>query len=243
MLDQLLRNREAFFEAIFEGRGVAKWAVRFFWVTVVLSGVYGFTMGAMGFTEDLGRGLLQGAASLVKVPLLYLASLLVCYPVLYIVLALMGAKLSFVQTLTLILLALALNAILLASCAPVSAFFMLTGSDYDFIKLLHVLVFAFSGGWGMMALWRGLQTMCEKSDLYPRQAVKILRIWILVFGLVGSQMAWSLRPFVGSPDLGFQLFRTGRNGNFYQSVWQSMSGLAKRGAKPGPAPEENPSGR
>jgi hypothetical protein len=65
----------------------------------------------------------------------------------------------------------------------------------------------------------------EKSDLYPRQAIHILQLWIVIFGFVGTQMAWSLRPFVGSPELGFELFREGREGNFYKAVWTSIVNL------------------
>jgi hypothetical protein len=38
-------------------------------------------------------------------------------------------------------------------------------------------------------------------------------------------MAWSLRPFVGSPELDFQLFRNDREGNFYKAVWTSVVNL------------------
>jgi hypothetical protein len=225
LLDQLLRKREEFFEEIYSGRDVGRWARRFLIIVLLLSAGYGLTMGALGFSGDFSRGLFQSLSSAVKVPLLYLASLAVCYPVLYIVLVLMGVRLSFMQSLTLILLALTLNAILLASCAPIVLFFILTGSNYHFIKLLHVAAFAFSGAWAMQALWKGLQATCEKSNLYPRQAIKILQVWVLVFGFVGSQMAWSLRPYVGAPELGFQLFRPSQSGNFYQAVWYSLAEL------------------
>jgi hypothetical protein len=42
---------------------------------------------------------------------------------------------------------------------------------------------------------------------------------------VGTQMAWSLRPFVGSPDLEFEVFRAGSEGNFYKAVWTSIVNL------------------
>lgn len=74
----------------------------------------------------------------------------------------------------------------------------------------------------MTALWQGLIVMCEKSDLYPKQAIRILQIWILVYGFVGAQMAWSLRPFIGSPDREFEFLREqvkGQNeGNIYQAL-------------------------
>jgi hypothetical protein len=78
------------------------------------------TFQAIGFTEEVERGLLQTLSSAVKVPALYLLSVAICFPLLYIVLVLMGARLRFVQTLSLILLAITLNAVLLASCAPIA---------------------------------------------------------------------------------------------------------------------------
>jgi len=228
-LDGILRRREDHFSDIFENTGVARQIVLLLAAIVLLSAFYGVMMG-------IASGLPFMVASAVKVPILYLLTLVICYPVLYVVNVLMGSRLSFIQSLALILMALALNCILLASCAPIVVFFTITGADYEFLKLLHVLIFAFSGLWGMIALWRGLQTMCEKSNLYPRQAIRILRVWVLVFGFVGSQMAWSLRPFVGSPEMPFQVFRK-QEGNFYAAVWDSMASLARgtEGQSHGPA--------
>jgi len=52
----------------------------------------------------------------------------------------------------------------------------------------------------------------------PGQNVKmVFRIWILVFGLVGAQMGWVLRPFLGNPNLPFHFFRL-RESNFFEAV-------------------------
>ncbi|MBI4660865.1 MAG: actin-binding WH2 domain-containing protein [Verrucomicrobia bacterium] len=236
LLDQLLRQRDGFFDVIFEGRNLGSRLRSFLLIILVLSAFYGMTMGAIGLTQGVPRGLQQMLSSAVKVPLLFLASLAVCYPVLYIVLVLMGVRLGFAQTLSLIFMALSLNSLLLASCAPITLFFALTGANYDFVKLLHVVTFAFSASWAMMALWKGLQTMCEKSDLYPRQAIRILQVWVLVFGFVGTQVAWSLRPFVGSPGLEFQVLRMEQKGNFYEAVWSSVVALKKGNPDPGRNP-------
>ena len=226
LFDQVIRGREALLPEIFTGPNLWLWIRRFLVAIVVLSAFYGVTMGTSSFSNGFGRGLLQVIASAIKVPLLYLLSLAVCLPVLYVVLALMGVRAGFGQTMGMILLAVTFNAVLLASCAPIALFFTITGASYSFIKLLHVAVFAFSGAWAMVTLWQGLQLLCEKSDLYPRKAVQILQVWILVFGFVGTQMAWSLRPFVGSPNQEFQLFRA-QEGNFYQAVWRSFTGFAQ----------------
>lgn len=58
----------------------------------------------------------------------------------------------------------------------------------------------------------------EKSDIYPKRAMSILRVWLVVFAFVGTQMVWTLRPLVGSKDKPFELFRKSRDGNFYQAV-------------------------
>ena len=49
----------------------------------------------------------------------------------------------------------------------------------------------------------------------------VFTVWIIVFGLVGAQMGWVLRPFIGSPDMPFQWFRE-RDSNFFEAVFQQI---------------------
>jgi len=226
LLDQLLRDRESVIDDVFEGKEIGRRLRTFLAAAVTLLAFYGLTMGLMGFRDSWSVGLSQMLTSAFKVPSLLLMSTAICFPVLYVVQVLMGARLTFSQTLTLILMALALYGILMASCAPVTFFFVVTGSTHDFMKLLHVIIFGFSGIWSMMSLWLGLRTMCEKSNLYPPLAVRILKVWIIVFAFVGTQMAWSLRPFVGSPGVPFQIFRQ-QEGNFYLGLWHTVTRLTQ----------------
>ena len=48
--------------------------------------------------------------------------------------------------------------------------------------------------------------------------------WMVLFGLVGAQMSWVLRPFVGAPSEPFAWFRQ-RESNFFESVFQTLLGL------------------
>src|SRR5262245_41832015 len=118
LLDNILRKREEFFAAIFEGLNLVQLIRSFLFAIVGLCAVYGLTMGASSLAFGVNHGLLQMVSSGLKVPMLYLLTLTVCYPVLFIVLVLMGSRLSLLQTLALILLALTLNAVLLAAFAP-----------------------------------------------------------------------------------------------------------------------------
>jgi len=52
----------------------------------------------------------------------------------------------------------------------------------------------------------------------------IFRIWVIVFGFVGTQMAWVLRPFIGRPDVPFTWFRH-RESNFFQALWEQIAGF------------------
>lgn len=53
----------------------------------------------------------------------------------------------------------------------------------------------------------------------------VFRIWIVVFGLVGAQMGWVLRPFVGNPEQPFSWFRP-RESHFFESVVHAITRLA-----------------
>jgi hypothetical protein len=55
-------------------------------------------------------------------------------------------------------------------------------------------------------------------------SMTLLYIWILLFGFVGTQLAWTLRPFFGSPGKPFSLYRE-IDGNFYAEIFKTISHL------------------
>jgi hypothetical protein len=46
-------------------------------------------------------------------------------------------------------------------------------------------------------------------------------MWVIIYAFVGSQMAWTLRPFIGAPSMEFELFRQ-LGGNFYANIFASL---------------------
>jgi hypothetical protein len=52
----------------------------------------------------------------------------------------------------------------------------------------------------------------------------VFRVWVIVFALVGAQMGWVLRPFIGSPSMPFVWLR-GRESNFFQAVLRHIASL------------------
>ena len=72
----------------------------------------------------------------------------------------------------------------------------------------------------------------QGRDAAPAAAVRperptrmtLVYIWILLFGFVGTQLAWTLRPFFGDPDAPFALFRE-ISGTFYGDILSTIGAL------------------
>jgi hypothetical protein len=62
------------------------------------------------------------------------------------------------------------------------------------------------------------------GDSTTVKAKSVFTVWTTVFALVGAQMSWVLRPFIGSPDLPFELFRQ-RESNFFIAVARALASL------------------
>lgn len=221
---------------------------------------------------------MQVLATMIKVPALFLLTLLVTLPSLYVFNALAGSRLSGVALLRLLVASLAVTLAVLASFGPIVAFFSVTTSSYPFMLLLNVLLMAVAGVLGLGFL---LQTMhrltlpsslplakrLPKSDApAPTESITVsdprpyaepvtttehmpnvesettaeqpvsalepvgwqghnvravFACWVVVFGLVGAQMSWVLRPFVGAPGMPFEWLRA-RESNFFVAVQRTL---------------------
>jgi hypothetical protein len=228
-LTQILSDRDRFFGDVAEGRELGNKLAHAFWILVGLSALYGAAAGAYA-------GPAQAISAALKLPLLFLGTLAICFPGFFVIQVLVGSRLRLAQVLALVLGALSLSAILLAAVVPITLFFLFTGANYYFLTLLHVLIVLGAGLVGMVALYDGLAFACEKREVYPKKAMTIMKVWAVLFAFVGIQMAWNLQPFVGDRGQPFQLFRH-NEGNFYTAVIYSLDKLTRgEGQTPPPAP-------
>ena len=129
--------------------------------------IYGAFMGLYGALRPGNPSVLQVVATTFKVPLLFLATLVVTYPSLYVVSALFDSKLRGAQMLRLLLAAMVVNLVLLASLGPVTAFFTLSTESYAFMVLLNVLFFTVAGAVGLTFLRRSLGAVFEDGARPP----------------------------------------------------------------------------
>jgi len=223
-ITQILSDREQFFTEVVEGDGLGAKLANALVTLVTLCALYGAAAGAYA-------GPAQALSAAIKLPVLFLGTLAICFPGFFVIQVLVGSRLRLPQVLALVLGALSLSAILLAVAVPVSVFFLFTGANYYFLTLLHVLIVLGAGLVGMAVLHEGLAFACEKRGVYPRKAMTIMKVWAVLFAFVGIQMAWNLQPFVGDRGQPFQLFRH-NEGNFYTAIIYSLQKLASGGGQP-----------
>jgi hypothetical protein len=217
IIESILRERQAFFSEIRQGKDIQGKMRAMLISSIAFLALYGAVMGST-------HSLWQALSSAVKLPVLFLATLIVCAPTLYFFNLIFGSRQSLSQNIALMLTAITVTAVVLLSFAPIVLFFLLTSSNYQFFKLLNVGVFAVAGIIGVLFLVQGMRVVSHHGTEDAGARLLVVRLWIIVYAFVGSQVAWTLRPFVGAPSMQFELFRQ-LGGNFYTNIFASIGEL------------------
>jgi hypothetical protein len=296
VIERILRDRQGIWQQVVDDRGLGRLTAQMLISSGVALACYGAVLGSFHSVE-------MALTSAVKLPLLFLVTLAICLPTLYLFNLVFGARLSIRQSLALVMVALTVTAMLAVAFAPISLFFLITAPDYGFFKLLNVAILALSAIVGLRFLTGGMRVLNANGLLAPavptdapvspapagqsltpapagqtltppppgqaltpspsaptgmpggtatlvhpaqvqvppgyvlqpiRQqapaktpappSMTLLYVWILLFGFVGTQLAWTLRPFFGSPDKPFSLYRD-IDGNFYAEIIRTISHL------------------
>jgi hypothetical protein len=257
-LDEVLRGHKADPRMLAAGTAHIRIEPLVF-VSIMLGVVYGLFMGLYSVLTRTPPCFAQLFASAVKVPALFILTLVVTFPSLYVFSALLGVRLGPKDTLRLILAPVAANLAVLASLGPITGFFTLSTSSYPFMKLLNFVFFAVSGFIGLRVLLTMLSRLeaaqaepvparddpaasgessapgqtgsAKLASTPPRQERSVARttfqVWLVIYALVGAQMGWVLRPFIGAPDLPFELFRA-REANIFVDVVRTIGALFGR---------------
>jgi hypothetical protein len=214
IIEKILRNRYAYFNEIRDGVDLPAKMRSMVISSVTFFAIYGAVMGST-------HSLWQTLSSAVKLPMLFVATLFICVPSLYFFSLLFGSNQSLNQNLSVILTAITVTSVLLLSCAPITLFFLLTTTEYQFFKLLNVVIFAIAGVMGVVFLYQGMKVVSASEQEGVSRRRWVLIFWMFVYAFVGSQMAWTIRPFIGAPNSPFELFRQ-LGGNFYSDIFRSI---------------------
>lgn len=196
------------------GRNLVRRAGELLLLMAIGASAYGAVLG-------LWRGPTQACYAFVKLPLVLLVTSALTMVFNWMLALLMGVRMSFAQATALTMLCLAVASVVLASLAPVALLFSLSAPEpstkaqtaHNLLYLFHTLFIAGAGMAGTRVLKAALDRICR--DLSKSRRLR--RSWVLVFAFVGGEVAWSLRPFVGSVYLPVVFLRADAfNGNMYE---------------------------
>lgn len=320
-LDRVLRGKATSLPALKDGT-IHVSAGGLTVVLIFLAAIYGTCMGFYGLVHRSDwLGWQQMASSILKMPALFLLTLIVTFPSLYVFNALVGSQLTLRALGRLMVAAMSVLLAVLASFGPIVAFFSVTTTSHPFIQLLNVACCALAGCLGMGFLLQTLHRMSlvmeaalleERGEVKPAATLEgeaamavevvtpetsadpiphaaassaatpspttaqpgvtsdptigtgtaatvmpprrslsghpllpptdqgaldrisgslpsskvktVFRFWVILFGLVGAQMSWVLRPFIGKTDEAFVLFAP-QQSNFFEAVLKAIGQL------------------
>lgn len=211
----LLRDRKGFLEEIRQNLRIQHKIIALLVCSSIFFSVYGAIVG-------LSHSWQQSLSAAVKLPILYLLTILICLPTLYIFNIFFGSGRSLAQHFVIVLTAASVISALLLAFAPVTLFFLITTKHYQFFKLLNVAIFILTGIIGVNFLYQGMQLISDPDSEGQTTRTKLLQFWLVLYGFVGSQLGWTLRPIFGSPTERFELFRQ-LQGNIYLDIVKAIS--------------------
>jgi hypothetical protein len=214
IVEQVFRDRASFFSEVQKSIGLLpkiRNAAILWFAALLLSGL---VMGVSG-------GVYQMLASAIKLPLLFGIVTLAGLPLLHLFALYFGAKMSFYQTTALVSGMLLIVSLLMLAFSPALLVLWISVGHYGLYKLLCAAALALSGALGILFLKQGLDKTVRGG---PQPRDFLFWLWAALYALVGGQLAWIVRPFVGSPNAPFQFFR-GTGGSLYLDVVHTLWSL------------------
>jgi hypothetical protein len=202
------------------------WVARRFVLHVIViilgAGLYGASMGWW-------RDPQQAVFVAIKFPLIILLVTLGNALINGMLAPLLGLNIRFGQSCSAITMSFTVTSAILGAFSPIMAFLVWnaprlgskTSSDlaYNFILLAHVSVIGLAGVAGNARLLQLLSLLGGSR----RIASRVMFAWLSGNLFLGSQLAWLLRPFIGSPNLPVEFLRRNAfHGNFYEAVLHSL---------------------
>ncbi len=182
-------------------------------LTVLIAGaIYGAAMGSWSAGTSERMLLIPYAAA--KVPLVVLATTLICLPGYFVLSTVVGLRADFRAAIAAIAAGQAAVTLALSSLAPVVRFVYFSGIGHGQALLLSVAMFTLATCVGYAVMLRRYRPLLAKS----RRHRVMLAAWIGMYIFVGIQMGWMLRPFVGTPGMPVTFVRQEPLSNAYVAV-------------------------
>ncbi len=182
-------------------------------------------MGCLGGSALFGAALgsfhgsaLQMLSSALKAPMLLLGTTALCFPAFYVMqLTRAPTPLSLQRAVMVKAQALAATALWWGALSLPLLFLASTVQHY---RLAQGLALAVGATGGIVGMRRFAARLVATSGPTPRGT---MIAYSVIYGVVGAQLSWFLRPFVGAPDQPWQFVR-GLQSNFFAFVFGPLLG-------------------
>jgi hypothetical protein len=213
--------------------GTARRSLQHAVVVLVGAGAFGAAMGSWRAPE-------QAAWSALKLPLLFLATATGNALVNGMLGPLLGLNLRLRESFAAVLTSFAAMAAMLGAFSPLMAFLVwnlpppqpgvpvaLAARSAMLLTLVGMIAFA-----GVAANWR-LLGLLRRLARNGAAALRLLFAWLAVNLLLGSQLAWISRPFIGQAEFPVTFVEPhALEGNFFEELFRSARELRGRPSPP-----------
>lgn len=211
MLDSLLRATLQPHSAPISARSLAR--------AVACGGaIQGATMGAYALCNGGSAAFIL--FSTLKVPLFLGLAAALMLPALYVLYALWGLGGEFGLALRALMGGQAAFALVLASLSPFTLVFYLSGASYRGALGFNLGLFALAALAAQGLIRARIRPLLQSDARHS----KLLGIGFGLWAFVATQLAWNLRPFVGTPDAPAQFLRPDAFTNAYLALWRVLVG-------------------
>ncbi|MEM9457029.1 MAG: hypothetical protein AAGF11_22820 [Myxococcota bacterium] len=175
------------------------------------AGLFGIALGSFSGSAS------QMLASGLKAPMLLLGTTALCFPAFHVMQLTRSARpLTSIQALSVQANALAAIALWWGALSLPLLMLASTVQHYRLAQALALLVGAAGGLVGLRRFWAGLLAHGPISR-------GTMTAYFVLYGVVGAQLSWFLRPFLGAPGQRFELLR-GLQSNFFAFVFGPLLG-------------------
>lgn len=200
----ILKAQGAVIRDVAQERRLVRTIASLFGASLLFTALYGAILG-------LFQPGLQTLFAAAKLPIVVLGTALLCTPTFFVFNSILGSRLSFGQTVAIVLLMVTAAALILVAFAPIAWLFTMTTGGVTFLTGLHLLVFLIAIVFGIHVL-RTTRTYLNYLNLsHTPIHAPFLRAWYVIVLFVALQMAYVFRPLlVAGP------FFTGERGLFWE---------------------------
>jgi len=220
-LPALLRGEAATVNAgveCWDGARVLRWSV----VIIAGTALFGAAMGSW-------RDPLQALYTAIKLPLVLLLTTLGTAMLNAMFAPLLGVNIGFRQSLLAVWMSFTIAATILGGFSPVLAFLVWNlpaletqPSAHGVLLLSETAMIACAG----LAANLRLVQLLRRFSGSERAARRVLVAWLAANLLLGAQLSWNLRPFVGSPGLPVEFLRPDPfHSNFFEALFRVAKSL------------------